>query len=118
MIGRIETLLLIRRAEFISMSESMLYQMTSVFKNIVGGASFPTVSVRSAVDGKEYKVRDLPDKQKAADLLARLRINLQTLMDDLTQSYPNKKQVERLVQNFRADPNRFFESTPDAEHTS
>jgi hypothetical protein len=118
MIGRIETPLLIRRADFIRMGESMLYQMTSVFKSIVGGSSFPTVTIRSAVDGKEYKVRDLPDKQQAADLLARMRINLQTLMDDLTQSYPNKPQVQRLVQNFRADPNRFFESTPDAEHTS
>ncbi len=39
-------------------------------------------------------------------------------MDNLTQSYPSKPQVQRLVQNFRADPDRFLEATPDAEHTS
>jgi len=74
--------------------------------------------VKSTVDGREYSVRDLPDKKRAADLLATLRIRLGTLMDHLAESYPNKPQVQRLVQNFRADPNRFLESTPDAEHTS
>jgi hypothetical protein len=96
----------------------MLYQMTSMFKTVIGGSSYPTVTVRSTVDGKEYKVRDLPDKQRAADLLAKLRINLQTLMDELTQAFPNKPQVKQWVKNFSPDANRFVESTPSAEHTS
>jgi hypothetical protein len=88
-------------------------------RNIVGnGSSYPTVDQKSTIDGKTYRVRDLPDKQRAADLLAKLRQKLETLMDSLTQSYPNKPQVKRLVQNFKSDPNRFLESTPDAEHTS
>jgi hypothetical protein len=101
-----------------NMSESILSQMSGMFRNIIGGSSFPTVKVRSQVDGQEYSVRDLPDKQRAADLLAQLRLNLSTLMDNLVQTYPHKKQVQRLSQNFRADPKRFLESTPDAEHTS
>jgi hypothetical protein len=102
-----------------NMSESVLSQMTGMFRNIIGsGSTFPIVKVRSQVDGQEYSVRDLPDKQRAADLLARLRLNLSTLMDNLVQTYPHKKQVQRLSQNFRADPKRFLESTPDAEHTS
>jgi hypothetical protein len=100
-------------------SEDVLSQMTNLFRSVIGsGSSYTTVTVRSTVDGKEYRVRDLPDKQQAADLLAKLRLNLGTLMDSLTQTYPHKPQVQRLVQNFRADPDRFFESTPDAEHTS
>jgi hypothetical protein len=100
-------------------SEDVLSQMSSLFRSVIGsGSSYPTVAVRSTVDGKEYRVRDLPDKQQAADLLAKLRLNLGTMMDSLTQTYPHKPQVQRLVQNFRADPDRFFESTPDAEHTS
>jgi hypothetical protein len=88
-------------------------------RNIIGsGSSYPTVKQKSTVDGREYTVRDLPDKQRAANLLAKLRMRLSTLMDSLTQSYPNKPQVQRLVKNFKADPNRFLESTPDAEHTS
>jgi hypothetical protein len=100
-------------------NENILSQLStrvqSLFKT---GSLYPTVKVKSTVDGREYSVRDLPDKKRAADLLATLRIRLGTLMDHLAESYPNKPQVQRLVQNFRADPNRFLESTPDAEHTS
>jgi hypothetical protein len=100
-------------------SESMIANLTKSVRNIFNTNSrYPTVTIRSTVDGREYKVRDLPDKQRAADLLATLRLRLSTLMDSLKQEYPNKPQVQRLVQNFRADPNRFLESTPDAEHTS
>jgi hypothetical protein len=99
-------------------SESILTQMSSAVRGILGSSNYPTIKVRSTVDGREYVVRDLPDKQRAANLLASLRMRLATLMDNLTQSYPSKPQVQRLVQNFRADPDRFLESTPDAEHTS
>ena len=100
------------------MSDAVIHQMTSMVKNLFGGSNYPTVFIRSTVDGREYKVRDLPDKQRAADLLATLRMRLGTLMDSLAEAFPNKPQVQRLQQNFKADPNRFLESTPDAEHTS
>lgn len=101
------------------MSEAVIHQMTSMVKGLFGsGSNFPTVQQRSNVDGRTYKVRDLPDKQRAADLLATLRMRLGQLMDSLVQAFPNKPQVQRLQQNFKADPTRFLESTPDAEHTS
>jgi hypothetical protein len=81
-------------------------------------SQYPLIPVRSNVDGRSYKVRDMPDKQQAADLLARLRLKLEQLMDALVRSYPDKPQVKRLKQNFQANPERFLESTPDAEHTS
>jgi hypothetical protein len=100
-------------------SENVFSHLGSMVRNIIGnGSSYPTVDQKSTIDGKTYRVRDLPDKQRAADLLAKLRQKLETLMDSLTESYPNKPQVKRLVQNFKSDPNRFLESTPDAEHTS
>lgn len=102
-----------------SHDENVLSQLSSRVRNLFSTDSrYPTTTVRSTVDGREYKVRDLPDKKRAADLLATLRLRLSTLMDALQQAYPAKPQVQRLVQNFRADPNRFLESTPDAEHTS
>lgn len=101
------------------MNESLLGQLSGLVQNALGyNSRYPIVSQRSTVDGREYKVRDLPDKQRAADLLASLRMTLGKLTDALQEAYPNKPQVQRLVQNFRADPNRFLESTPDAEHTS
>ena len=81
-------------------------------------SQYPLVEVRSKVDNKVYKVRDMADKQQAADLLARIRIKMGNMMTHLEKSFPNKPQIQRLVQNFRANPERILEATPDAEHTS
>lgn len=81
-------------------------------------SSFPLVDMVSTIDGKTYRVRDMADKQQAADLLARVRGKIQQLILSLKQKYPTKPQVLQLVQNFEASPERFLEATPDAEHTS
>jgi predicted metal-dependent hydrolase len=60
----------------------------------------------------------MPDKQEAANLMARLRIRLIKITDALEKKYPDKAQVKHLVKNFRSDPSRFIEATPDSEHTS
>jgi len=87
-------------------------------KKLFGLGQYPTLYVKSSVDGKEYLVRDLPDKQEAANLLAKVRIKLNNLKIHLEGKYPDKTQVKQLIQNFRNDPKRFLESTPDAEFTS
>jgi hypothetical protein len=87
--------------------------LTSLF-----GGNYPLVPVKSTIDGRTYKVRDLPDKQEAANLMATVRIKLTKLCSLLEQKYPDKDQVKRIAKNFRDDPNRFMESTPDASHTS
>jgi hypothetical protein len=82
------------------------------------GSSFAVVNVKSNVDGQTYKVRDMPDKQAAADLIARVRLRMKKLYLHLESAYPDKPQVQQLLQNFRPDPERLLESTPDEEHTS
>ena len=82
------------------------------------GSSYPIVSVKSNVDGNSYNVRDMPDKQAAADLLARVRLRMKKLYLHLESAYPDKPQVKLLLQNFRPDAERLLESTPDEEHTS
>lgn len=79
---------------------------------------FPLIPVKSTVDGQVYKVRDLPDKQEAANLLATVRRRLTTLCDTLEKKYPDKPQVQMIKRNFRSDPMRFLEATPDSNHTS
>ena len=91
--------------------------MFSALSNIQTSA-YPIVSVKSSVDGHMYQVRDMPDKQEAADLLARVRQRMQKLYNYLIATYPEKLQVKQLKQNFKPDPSRISESTPDAEHTS
>jgi hypothetical protein len=97
---------------------SILDTASNIFKTIIGGGNYPTTYVISSVDGKPYKVRDMYDKQQAADLMAKLRLRLTKLCDILSNKYPDKAQVKLMVKNFRSDPNRFLESTPDSQHTS
>jgi hypothetical protein len=89
-----------------------------VYHSIMGSNSFPTVYVTSSVDGKQYKVRDIDGKERAADLMATIRIRLMKLFSTLESKYPDKAQVKHMIQNFRSDPYRFIEATPESEHTS
>ena len=100
-------------------NEGTLATMTNYIKGMFNANSnYPTVMVKTRIDNRTYSVRDLPDKQEAADLLAKLRQRLERMMRHLIEKYPNKPQVKRLEANFVPDPNRILESTPDAEHTS
>ena len=84
----------------------------------VGSTQYALVSVKSNIDGQTYRVRDMKDKQQAADLLAKVRARMRKLSIHLQSTYPDKPQVKRLLQRFEANPDRLLESTPDAEHTS
>ena len=81
-------------------------------------SQYPLTKVISTVDGQTYTVRDMPDKQKAADTMAKVRIKMNKLKLHLESSAPDKPQVKQLTRNFEANPNRFKEATPEAEHTS
>jgi len=102
---------------------SVLSNASNVFSNLqsffgVGSSQYPLVNVKSSVDGQTYRVRDMPDKQQAADLLAKVRGRMKKLYAHLQSKFPDKPQVKRLLQRFEANPDRILESTPDAEHTS
>jgi len=93
----------------------------SLFTQVMGSlnqGTYPLIDVKSNVDGRIYRVRDLPDKQQAADLLARVRDKINRLYSILQEKFPDKPQIRQWIQNFTPDPSRFVESTPDAEHTS
>jgi len=89
-----------------------------IIRNILTGGQYPLVDIRSSVDGKTYRVRDMPDKQQAADLMAKIRMRLIRIIEHFQATYPDKPQVRRLMKNFVAEPSRMVEATPDAEHTS
>jgi len=96
--------------------DAIISKMWSTVHNMT--SNYRIVGVRSKVDGREYNVRDMPDKQQAADLLAKVRGKLNTLIDSLRQRYPGKPQIKQLNDKFEADPKRFYEATPDSEHVS
>ena len=93
-----------------------LFKKTMASLNVT--STFPLVHVKSSVDGRTYKVRDMADKQQAADLMANVRLKILLLYNILKEKFPDKPQIRQWVQNFTPDPNRFEEATPDAEHTS
>ncbi len=99
--------------------QSLFTQTMERLKSSVhSSGKYPLVEIKSTVDGRVYRVRDMPDKQAAADLLARVRIKINKLYSHLQEKYPAKPQIRQLLQNFQPDPTRFMEATPDAEHTS
>ena len=83
----------------------------------LGKSQFPLVKVVSTVDNQTYSVRDMPDKQKAADTMAKVRLKMNKLKIHLETTVPDKPQVQQLTRNFEAQAYRFTEATPDAEHT-
>lgn len=72
--------------------------------------------VKSSVDGKSYLVRSLPDKQKAADLLAELSQDMMRLIKHLLEKYPDNEDMKRLYKNY--DPSAISEGSPDSGYTS
>ncbi len=95
------------------MSNSVFGLLSNLQTNV-----YPLTSVRSTIDGQVYQVRDMGDKQQAADLLAKVRQRMSQLYNYLKVTYPDKPQVKQLVQNFKPDAGRILEATPEAEHTS
>jgi len=72
--------------------------------------------VLSKRDNREYLVRNLRDKDKAADLLSQIRERLLTFVSYLIKKYPNDERIIRLRDNF--DPNQLSEGSSDSGYTS
>lgn len=79
---------------------------------------YPMAYIQSTIDEERYYVRNMPDKQEAANRLARTRAKLKQLRDYVSEKYPDLMFVKQLVENFDAKPDQFSESTPEAVHTS
>lgn len=72
--------------------------------------------VRSRLDNKEYLVRNLKDRQLAADMLSNLSRKLQGFVEYLQQRHPKHEGVERLVKRF--DPRQVSEGDYDSRYTT
>ena len=76
--------------------------------------------VRSTIDNRLYLVRNVDDKQEAADTLAKLNKNLLKLVDYLVNNIDKNderyKDILRLKGNF--NPDNISESTQFSQYTS
>lgn len=75
-----------------------------------------------AKDGAEYLVRNLPDKRQAANKLAMIKSNLDTIVNYLKENknledyYSKKNEIELLISNY--NPDSLSESSPGNKFTS
>ncbi len=89
---------------------ALAYASTRGVKNLT--------QVKSTVDGKVYRVQDLPDKQAACDHMASIKANLDTLIkkyrdDPATAADPR---VKVMIERF--NPENMCENDLDADSTS
>lgn len=72
--------------------------------------------IRSSVDKKEYLVRNLPDKQAAADYLADINKELTKLVNHMMAKYPENNDVKQLYENY--NPKSVSEGSIESGYTS
>ena len=72
--------------------------------------------VISPLDNNRYLVRNLPDKDKAVDVLARMRRKLIAVVEGLSNTYTKDDRVKRLKRGF--NPNNISETAGNSSYTS
>lgn len=80
------------------------------------GFSSEIIYAKSTLDGRQYLVRNLDDKEQAADMLAELRAKLKQFVADINSKNPNNQDVMRLKIKFK--PNNLTESDGNSKFTS
>ena len=73
-------------------------------------------AVKSKVNGHTYQVRSLPDRQAAADLLANIAAQLQTLVKHLEKTAAGDERTTRLVE--KLDVGKISEGPESSKYTS
>ncbi len=95
--------------------------------------SYEVIYTKSKIDNREYLVRNLKDKQQAADLLAKVRAKLIKIVDHVKvvndkqlKQYSSSEEKARLTETKEAfdrlvgrfQPDNISESTPNNKYTS
>lgn len=71
---------------------------------------------RSTIDNREYLVRNLPDKQEAANILAGIRARLVAICESMEKKYPDDEAVKRMNKKF--NPDNMTEAGKNNQYTS
>lgn len=70
----------------------------------------------SNVNGETYCVRDTKNKNKSANLIAKVSEKCKKLVDYCKDKYPKDERIKRLYDKF--DPNKMSETLPNSEYTA
>ena len=72
--------------------------------------------VKSNIDNNDYLVRNMKDKDEAANMLAKLRLKLEQICKIMKDSFPDDESVKRMNERFNAD--NITESGKNNQYTS
>jgi len=72
--------------------------------------------VKSTIDNNEYLVRNMQDKEEAANMLAKIRMKLQKICQVMKKKYPNDESVSRMIERF--NPDNMTEAGKNNQYTS
>ena len=72
--------------------------------------------VKSSIDGRDYLVRNMEDKQEAANLLSKVRIKLEDICNSMKKKYPDDESVNRMITKF--NPENITEAGKNNKYTS
>lgn len=72
--------------------------------------------VISNIDNNRYLVQNKEDKQKAADMLARLNQKIKKLLNHMKKKEPDNEDIIRLIENYSVD--NISEGTEENNYTS
>jgi predicted metal-dependent hydrolase len=82
------------------------------FENFSNEVSY----TKSTIDDKEYLVRNMEDKQAAANVLAGIRKKLEQICNLMKEKYPDDESVKRMIEKF--NPDNITEAGKNNQYTS
>lgn len=87
-----------------------------IFKIYQESDMFQLKCIVSDIDGNKYCVRERAKLELVADLLANVTNNMKALVLHMKKTYPDRKNVQRLVSNF--NPKKIYETLPTSSYTA
>jgi hypothetical protein len=87
-----------------------------IFKIYQESDMFQLKCIVSDIDGNKYCVRERAKLELVADLLAKVTNNMKALVLHMKKTYPDRKNVKRLVSNF--NPKKIYETLPTSSYTA
>jgi predicted metal-dependent hydrolase len=63
------------------------------------------VQLKSSIDGRTYRVQNLPDKENACNMMAKIRSNLEKIMNRFKEdpNYEKDEPIQRMIERFNPD---------------
>ena len=74
------------------------------------------IYIKSSVDNNEYLVRNMDDKEEAANRLAMIRTKLERICSIMKEKFPEDESVQRMTERF--NPDNITEAGKNNQYTS